>query len=78
MDQKLHEHFYLILSPKQCGFRKGHSAQHSLMVMLKKFKESRGRGDKFGALLVDLSKEFDCINHSLLITKLPWYRVTTK
>ena len=39
--QQLYEHFNSILSQKQCGFRKGYSAQHYLMVMLEKLKESR-------------------------------------
>ena len=43
MYQQLHEHFNSILSPKQCGFRKGYSAQHCLMVMLEKFNESRDK-----------------------------------
>ena len=78
MYQQLHDHFDSILSRKQCGFGKGHSGRNSLMVMLEKFKESRGRGDEFGALFTDLSKPFDRIDHNLLITKLSWHGVTTK
>ena len=78
MIQQFYDHFDSILSPKQCGFRKGHSAQHCLMVMLKEFKESRDRCDEFMALFTDLSKTFDCIDQNVLITKLPWYRVTTE
>ena len=76
MYQQLYEHFNSILSPKQCGFRKGYSAQHCLLVMLEKFKESRDKGEEFGAFFTDLSKAFDCIDHNLLITKLSWYGVT--
>ena len=47
--QQLYEHFNSILSPKQCGFRKGYSGQHCLMVMLEKFKELRDKGEEFGA-----------------------------
>ena len=56
MYQQLYEHFNSILSPKQCGFPKGYSAQHCLMVMLEKFKESRDKGEEFGAFFTDLSK----------------------
>ena len=31
--------FDKILSKHQCGFRKGHSAQHSLIVLLENWKE---------------------------------------
>ena len=62
MYQKLYEHFNLILSTKQCGFQKGYSAQHCLMVMLEKFKESRDKGEEFGVFFTDLSKGFECID----------------
>ena len=60
----------------QNNVEKGYSAQHCLMVMLDKFKESRDKGEEFGAFFTDLSKAFDCIDHNLLITKLSWYGVT--
>ena len=62
--------------PSQCGFRKGYNAQHSLLVMIKKFKEAIDRGNEFGALLTDLSKVFDCINHRLLVANFYNYGVS--
>ena len=46
------------------------------MVMLDKFKESRVKGEEFGAFFTNLSKASNCIDHNLLITKLSWYGVT--
>ena len=65
--------FDKILSKHQCGFRKGHSAQHALIVFLEKWKERIDQGHVFGSLLIDLSKVFDCLPHNLLIAKFNAY-----
>ena len=44
------------LFPSQCGFRKGYSARHCLLVMIEKIKKAIAGGDKFSANLTDLSK----------------------
>ena len=66
-------YFETILSPKQCGFRKGFSAQHCLISLIEKWKKSIHNGGAFGALMTDLSKAFDCLSHELLIGKLEAY-----
>ena len=64
---ELSKYFDGLLATNQCGFRKGFSSQYCPLVMLEKFKEAIDRGNHFGALLADLSKAFDCIDHELLI-----------
>ena len=73
--QQLYEHFNSILSSNQRGFRKGYSAQHCLIVMPEKVKESRDKAEELGAFFTDLSKTFDCTDLNLLIIKLSWYGV---
>ena len=61
------------LSKQQCGFRKGYSTQQCLLALLEKWKRAVDSGQMFGALLTDLSKAFDCLDHELLIAKLNAY-----
>ena len=51
-------YFDNLLSKYQCGFRKGFNAQHCLVRMIEKWKETVDSGGVFGALMTDLSKEF--------------------
>ena len=60
-------------SPYLCGFRKNHNAQYSLLKMTETWKKHLDKGEKVGVILMDLSKAFDTINHSLLLAKLDAY-----
>ena len=51
----------------QCGFRKGFSAQYSLVAMMARWKGGADDGKVFASLLNDLSKAFDCLSHKLII-----------
>ena len=67
--------FYIdqFLPTYMCGDRKGFSTQHALLSLIERWKkvwDNKGYG---GAVLIDLSKAFDTINHDLLIAKLYVY-----
>ena len=40
---------------------------------VKKFKKSLQQGGEYAALLTDLSKEFDCLPHDLIVAELHAY-----
>ena len=62
-----------ILSPYLFGYRKGHSTQHCLLVMIEMWRKALDDKRVAGAILIDLSKAFDCLSHDLLIAKLEAY-----
>ena len=56
-----------ILSPKLCGFRKGHSTQ------LKNWQKTLDKFSVIGTVLMGLSKAYDYLPHDILIPKLSAY-----
>ena len=70
---QISDYFANILSEKQCAYRKGFSTQPALMTLVEIWKKATDDKKKFGALLIDLSKAFDCICHDLLIAKMDAY-----
>ena len=63
--------FNNILSNQQCSFQTGYSTQYCLMV--ETWKMSADKGKVFGALLTDLSKAFNSLDHKLLTANLNTY-----
>ena len=61
------------LSILLCGFRRGFSTQNALLRFLEKVKMGLDNKKFAGAILMDLAKAFDCLNHELLIAKLDAY-----
>ena len=60
------------------GFRKKHNTQHALLTMIETWKSKLNVGHKIGAIIMDLSKAFDTLNHDLLLAKLKAYGFDAK
>ena len=61
------------LSDFTSAYRKGYSTNHVFVRLIENWKISLDKNLFTGAVLMDLSKTFDCIPHDLLIAKLLTY-----
>ena len=57
------------------AYRKNYSSSHVLIKLIEDWKKALDNGKFVGAVLMDLSKAFDCVPHDLLIAKLAAYGV---
>ena len=54
------------LLPYLCGYRRGFSAQYALVSLIEKWEASLDKKGFAEAILMDLSKASDTINHELM------------
>ena len=77
--QKQLNHFFDDKSSKYlCGYQKGNSTQYALLSLIESWKKYRDNHGYSAAMLMDLSKAFDTINHNFLLIKLYAYGVSKK
>ena len=65
-----------VLSIFISAYRKHYSSSHVLMKLIEQWKKNLDSKKFVGAILMDLSKAFDCIPHDLLIAKMHAYGFT--
>ena len=70
MYNQIYSYFHTIISKFQRRFWKGFNAHCCLLAMVEKWRKTLYEGGETEAVLTDLSKTFDCIDHNLLKAKL--------
>ena len=75
LQKQLSPFFDQHLSQLLCGYRKGYTTQYALLKLIEKWKKVRDNNGYSAAVLMDLSKAFDTINHDLLIAQLHAYGI---
>ena len=70
---KLLPYFNRIMSDKLSAYRRNYSTQHVLLRLIENWRRCLDENKVVGAVLMDLSKAFDCLLHELLIAKLEAY-----
>ena len=77
MRKRISDYIGKFLSSFLCGYRKDFRTQYALSTPTERWKFCLDKLVFTGALLMDLSKAFDKINHELLIVKLHAYGLST-
>ena len=78
MHDQLAEYFEAVFNPFLAAFRKGFGCQTTLLRLLEDWKRALDNHECVAAILMDLSKAFDCLPHNLLKAKLKAYGLSTK
>ena len=66
---------YNLINKNQFGFRKGHSTAMAISEFYENIIKSYDQGKATCAVLLDLSKAFDSVNHDILLHKLFHYGI---
>ena len=62
----------------QCGFRKGVATEYATFKLTNEILNDLNKKTMAGSIFCNLEKAFDSVNCDLLLSKLPYYRISGK
>jgi hypothetical protein len=66
-----------MINPYLCACKRGHGCQTTLLRLLEDWRNALDKNQYVAAVLMDLSKAFDCLPHDILLDKLSAYGMST-
>ena len=73
INEQLSEFFESHFNSYLSAFRSGYGTQSTLLKIIEDWKKALDENNFVCAILMDLSKAFDCLPHDLLLLKLKYY-----
>ena len=65
-----------LLHSTQSGFRPNHSCETSLLQMINTWLDAINSSQMIGMVMIDFRKAFDLVDHTLLLKKLKYYKIS--
>ena len=65
-----------LLHSTQSGFRPNHSCETSLLQMINRWLNAINSSQMIGMVMIDFRKAFDLVDHTLLLKKLKYYKIS--
>ena len=78
MHEQLQSFLDYVLHPRIAAYRRSYSCEHVLMELVEKWKSALDSKKQVGAIMMDLSKAFDCLPHPLTLAKLYNYGMSNE
>ena len=77
IENQLTMFFKNVFNPFLAAFRSGFGCESTLLRVIEDWKQALDKNEYTAAILMDLSKAFDCLPHELLLLKLKAYGLST-